>query len=68
MDRSNFHNLLRICPEVHTHKVHLVLEPTTGGEVPDPYYGGAGGFDHVHDLLVGALSAWLDQLEAGSVS
>ena len=31
-------------------------------EVPDPYYGGEDGFDHVLDLLEDACAALLDEL------
>ena len=31
-------------------------------EVPDPYYGGEAGFDHVLDLLDDACEALLDEL------
>jgi protein-tyrosine phosphatase len=31
-------------------------------EVPDPYYGGADGFDYVIDLLTDACSGLLSQL------
>ncbi|KZR86380.1 Low molecular weight protein-tyrosine-phosphatase YfkJ [Synechococcus sp. MIT S9509] len=33
-------------------------------EVPDPYYGGEAGFDHVLDLLEDACAALLDELSA----
>ena len=59
MDRSNLKNLIRICPEEHQHKLHLLLEPTTGGEVPDPYYGGASGFDDNRRQIESALESWL---------
>ena len=37
----------------------------TEHEVPDPYYGGEAGFEHVLDLLDDACSALLDELTAG---
>ncbi len=54
MDRSNRETLLGLAPEHHAHKVRLLLEfaPGTGvEEVPDPYYGGASGFDKVYELI-----------------
>lgn len=60
MDRSNLANLQRICPPEHRHKLHLVLEPTTGGEVGDPYYGGPDGFDLCFEQLSDALEHWLE--------
>jgi protein-tyrosine phosphatase len=32
------------------------------GDVPDPYYGGAGGFDDVHDIVERAVDGLLDHL------
>ena len=37
----------------------------TEHEVPDPYYGGEAGFEHVLDLLDDSCSALLDELTAG---
>ena len=34
-------------------------------EVPDPYYGGEAGFEHVLDLLEDSCSALLDEFTAG---
>ena len=33
-------------------------------EVPDPYYGGPGGFEHVLDLLEPSVAGLLDRVEA----
>lgn len=63
MDRSNLRDVMARCPAVHAHKVALALEPTGGGEVPDPYYGGAGGFDHVYRLLSEAMDHWVGRLQ-----
>jgi len=57
MDRENHANLLAICPRGQEHKVRLFLEfapdrPET--EVPDPYYGGADGFERVLDMVEAA--------------
>ena len=59
MDGANLRALHRLAPPALADRARLVLEPTSGGEVPDPYYGGPGGFDHVYDLLDGAIAAWL---------
>ena len=59
MDRSNFGNLQRVCPPVHRPKLRMALEHTSGAEVPDPYYGGPGGFRDVYDMLDEAMDAWL---------
>ena len=54
MDRQNLAPLLRSCPTEHLPKLGLFLEYAEGigvDEVPDPYYGGEDGFEHVFQLL-----------------
>ncbi len=64
MDDSNLRDLQRICPSQHRHKLKKMLDfGTTGGDVPDPYYGGEDGFEHVLDLLEDACNGLLDTLE-----
>lgn len=48
MDRGHFAALRRICPPQHLGKVRLFKADT---DVPDPYYGGADGFEQVLDLV-----------------
>jgi len=48
MDRANLARLEEIKPSDATAALQLFLGD---GEVPDPYYGGEGGFDHVLDLI-----------------
>ena len=65
MDRSNLELLRRACPEEHQHKLRLFLEfgpSLEEDEVPDPYYGGAEGFEHVLDLVEAAASGLLETL------
>jgi protein-tyrosine phosphatase len=64
MDRENLETLMFVCPRAHSHKLKLFLEFAPGlktSEVPDPYYGGDKGFEHVLDLVerasVGFLSS-----------
>jgi protein-tyrosine phosphatase len=67
MDRDNLHNLLRICPAEHRDKVRLFLshsERFTGQEVPDPYYGGAQGFEQVLDMVEDAARGLLREIRA----
>ncbi|SFN21908.1 protein-tyrosine phosphatase [Formivibrio citricus] len=67
MDRSHFAVLNRLCPAEHKSKVRLFLEYAQGasvGEVPDPYYGGAEGFEHVLDLVEDACAGILDEIRA----
>ena len=55
MDQSNFNNVVRLARnETDIQKVQLILELRTSPheiEVPDPYYGGQDGFEHVYQLL-----------------
>ena len=56
MDKSNYHNILRLVKEGSSlrKKVKLIREydpVSEGGEVPDPYHGGEQGFQEVFDIL-----------------
>lgn len=54
MDQANLTHLQAIQPQGATAIPELLLAPLIDGrprEVPDPYYGGAQGFDRVLDLL-----------------
>lgn len=65
MDMENLANLQRICPPEYAGKIYLFLEFSTKfseREVPDPYYGGAQGFEHVLDLVEDAASGLLRKL------
>lgn len=65
MDRSNLGDVLADCPAHHEHKVRLFLDYASHAwetEVPDPYYGGAHGFDHVLDLVEAASDGLLQQI------
>ncbi len=65
MDRQNLRDLEVLCPEPLRHKLSLFLAPINGpDEVPDPYYGGAQGFEQVLDLVEAASDAWLEHLAA----
>lgn len=67
MDRSNLDDLERACPPKHRHKLKLFLSyaPDCGVlEVPDPYYGGADGFERVLDLTEAASRGLLQALSA----
>ncbi len=64
MDQSNLDDLQRICPPEHRHKLKKMLDyGSVGGDVPDPYYGGGDGFEHVLDLLEDACKDLLKKLE-----
>ncbi|MGQ0383338.1 MAG: low molecular weight protein-tyrosine-phosphatase [Gammaproteobacteria bacterium] len=54
MDEQNYRRLNRVAPTRHRHRLRLFLEyaPALGRrDVPDPYYGGATGFEEVLDLV-----------------
>lgn len=64
-DRQNLSELRRRCPAEQAHKLALMLDVLPEGqerEVPDPYYGGPSGFDHVLDLLEQACDGWIERL------
>lgn len=64
MDRENYQDILYLDREgKYENKVHLICDFAThkpDREVPDPYYGGAEGFDYVIDLLLDACTGLLD--------
>ncbi len=64
MDRDNYQSLIQQAPQ-YAHKVRLFLTfapHLPAEEVPDPYYGGANGFDHVLDLIEAAAQGLLAAL------
>ena len=66
MDLENLAHLQELAPEGQAHKARLVLEYSVsrrGGEVPDPYYGGATGFERVLDMLEEAIEGLLPEIE-----
>ena len=66
MDRANLAHLRAVCPLQHTTKLRLFLEFSerfVEREVPDPYYGGAQGFERVLDLAEDAARGLLMHLQ-----
>lgn len=66
MDESNYQDLLDLALPEHRHKIRLFLEfapEFNQTEVPDPYYGGADGFDFVFDLVTAASKGLLQDIE-----
>lgn len=54
MDWDNLALLQKIAPAQHRHKLRRLAEffrHSSSPVVPDPYYGGPAGFDHVLDLI-----------------
>jgi len=65
MDYENFENLCAICPAGLEAKIRLFLEFAPNRpekEVPDPYFGGAGGFDRVLDMIEEAALGLLEDI------
>lgn len=68
MDEYNLSLLIEQAPKELHHKIKLFLHyaPASGlTEVPDPYYGGADGFDLVFDLVQTASENLLTEIKQG---
>lgn len=66
MDRENLDHLSAICPPELNGRVALLLQHAPASavhEVPDPYYGGAAGFERVLDLIEPACDGLLLTLQ-----
>jgi protein-tyrosine phosphatase len=75
MDRANLRELRRLAPgEPERAKVRLLREfdPASARledlDVPDPYYGSAGGFEEVLDLVQAACEGLLTEIRADGAS
>lgn len=67
MDNKNLEDLLDLAPVEHQDKVKLFLEygeQFDEQEVPDPYYGGSGGFKYVLQLVEDASDGLLRKMLA----
>ena len=67
MDWDNLSLLQQTGPKKAHHKLQLLMRFATEHEsatIPDPYYGGEAGFDHVLDLLEDACANLLRELRA----
>ena len=65
MDNLNRDNLMRLCPDEYKYKIKLMLDylpEYSFDEVPDPYYGGEHGFEHVLDILEEAIEALYEDI------
>jgi protein-tyrosine phosphatase len=62
MDGKNLREVKRMLPAKTHPRVHPVMSVAGGGSVPDPYFGGDDGFEHVYEMLVPVLEAWLDRM------
>lgn len=66
MDNANLRLLQQQCPEDYRSRLRLFLEFAGEGaplEVPDPYYGGAQGFESVLDLVETAAQGLLRHIK-----
>jgi len=62
MDDANYADLAGLCGGEYRSRLHRFMDfaPTSGiREVPDPYYGGATGFERVLDLIEAAAAGLL---------
>ena len=65
MDRSHLRILKALAPANSRAKIGLYLDRSQAwksADVPDPYYGGPEGFEHVLDMVEEAADAWLDAM------
>jgi protein-tyrosine phosphatase len=65
MDESNLYHLREMAPAEASHKIDLFLNyapEQSENEVPDPYYGGHSGFEHVLDLIEEASQGLLEDI------
>ena len=65
MDKDNLALLQAACPPEHRHKLSLFMQYASNSfaeEVPDPYHGGARGFDIVLDYIEDASQGLIDVL------
>ncbi|MEM8609909.1 MAG: low molecular weight protein-tyrosine-phosphatase [Myxococcota bacterium] len=67
MDQNNHRHLIELAPtEIDGKKVFLFrdfdLDSGKGQDVPDPYYGGDDGFEHVFEVCAAAARGLLDHV------
>lgn len=67
MDRYNYRDILKLDPQnLYQNKVELMCNYASqflDRDVPDPYYGGADGFDYVIDLLLNCCDNLLESID-----
>jgi protein-tyrosine phosphatase len=69
MDQDNLRALRKLAPsEAAQEKIELLRSydstAEAGAEVPDPYYGGPGGFDEVIDICERACQGLLEHISS----
>lgn len=71
MDQENYRHLEALCRDDHRRKLRLFMEfapHLNEPEVPDPYYGGASGFERVLDMVEEAAQGLLDHIRRHHLS
>jgi protein-tyrosine phosphatase len=66
MDREHVRILESSAPREHREKIAMLLDFSRrygGNEVPDPYYGGPQGFEHVLDLIEDGAEGLLEDIK-----
>lgn len=67
MDASNYRNIVALAKnESQKAKVMMIMNEVSMGSdvsVPDPYYGGDGGFEHVYQMLDKACEAIVNKIK-----
>ena len=67
MDRDNYENLSAICPSGYETRLRMFMDYAPHlqiPEVPDPYYGGASGFERVFDMVEEAARGLLEEIRS----
>lgn len=71
MDDENYYNLKEMALPEHHDKIQMFLDYSAEfdeREVPDPYYGGQQGFNHVFDLVTSASEGLLEHIRKNHLS
>lgn len=67
MDHGHYDHMIEEAPAELRSRIHMFLRPVEGEfgkiEVPDPYYGGADGFEVVLDMIEAASHAWIKEIK-----
>ena len=65
MDRFNYQDLVAMAPDDYSGRICMFMDFAPGWseqEVPDPYYGGRGGFERVLDMIEDAAEGLLNDI------
>jgi protein-tyrosine phosphatase len=71
MDRSNFEGLKSLGRGADLSRLHLFMDFSKdwdNDEVPDPYYGGANGFEEVFDMVQSASEGLLEHILKNTIN